>query len=164
MYHLTMGCLMLHAACIQRNDQFRRHICPCSPVSYTHLDVYKRQLPYLGDLDLRMEGRQRDLLVVQYLLVQLLAGTKTRKPDLYVLGARKLNHTFRQVDDTHGLAHVEDEDLPTVTPVSYTHLRLYGACTPTWLPGQRLSPAHLPPAVARSLPKPGPRAYHRSPA
>ena len=24
------GCLMLHAACIQRNDQFRRHICPCS--------------------------------------------------------------------------------------------------------------------------------------
>ena len=27
---LAMGCLMLHAACIQRNDQFRRHICPCS--------------------------------------------------------------------------------------------------------------------------------------
>ena len=39
-------------------------------------------LPYLGDLDLRMEGRQRDLLVVQYLLVQFLTGTKTRKPDL----------------------------------------------------------------------------------
>ena len=61
-----------------------------------------------------MERGLRRLFVAEHLLVELLARTEARELDFDVLGTAEQNHSFGQVGNLHGLAHVEDEYLAAV--------------------------------------------------
>ncbi len=65
-------------------------------------------------MDLRVAGIRDRLAVRPELLVELLARPRADELDADValgLLARQLDHVAREIDDAHGLAHVEHEHL-----------------------------------------------------
>ena len=67
----------------------------------------------LGDAKLRVRRRQRGFLRCERFLIEFFAGTKAGEHDRDAsrVDARKPDHVVREIDDAHGLAHVEHEDL-----------------------------------------------------
>ena len=76
------------------------HTCRCIPVSYTHLDVYKRQLHRLTSIPQNTHDYQEELNTIKYIAVK-----NGYNPDL-------INKLHKRI-------------LNTKTPVSYTHLDVY---------------------------------------
>lgn len=82
---------------------------------------------HLGDHDLWVCCRDGALLVVEYLLVELLPVTQAGELYLHILRSGQGDHPPGQVDNLHGLTHVEDEDLASLahgTRLKYQRARL----------------------------------------
>ena len=82
---------------------------------------------HLGDHDLGVRCRDGALLVVEDLLVELLPVTQAGELYLHILRSGQGDHPPGQVDNLHGLTHVEDEDLASLahgTRLKYQRARL----------------------------------------
>ena len=122
------------------------------PVSYTHLDVYKRQVEYEGKnlererLDFIYRLKTSALIEASMMVGAVLAGASDEKIALLERVAGKVGLAFQIQDDildvvstteTLGKPVGSDEEnrKTTYVTVSYTHLDVYKRQPPAcWLP------------------------------
>ena len=83
-------------------------------------------LTNLGYHDLWMMGRNGGFLVVQDFLVKFLAISESNVLDVDAIYSRKGYHTLCQIGDADRLAHIEDEDLASLTHGSCLQYQLAG--------------------------------------